>query len=325
MWEGTLEKLKILDYEIGYCLTRGKKPFSRIHFVFPAANLSHQFEDFIGICEWLFGEITKDSAFFKRDQYDDPNTVANKLMLALRQVDFRLSFPAQKLRQANGEQVCSVLEFLADKALATKNFKFGVPLYADNDKVEMAPPVDDNEDVEDEIHDEADEEVFIDESIAGQTGAADLNDSQLDGSSRQILYGQIDPLEWKTELERVSQKLKTQQVVSTNEWRAHVDQTGTSKEAIEGILKDSSSDLNALSRYNPLLRSRYAVMGVQGCDRRVGSFEDQREIHQRAVLAAQQRIQRGRWRGIDLSRAIMTVCADKIAFGRIRIEKWENQ
>ena len=135
MWEASVEKLKILNYEAGYCSSKGKKPFSRIHFVFPTANPSHQFDDFISICEWLFVEITADPAFFKRDQYDDPNTVANKLILALRQVDFRLSFPAQKLRQASGEHVCSVLDFLTNKALEAKKFKWSTPIYADNDEV----------------------------------------------------------------------------------------------------------------------------------------------------------------------------------------------
>lgn len=135
MWEGALEKLKILDYEISYCTAKGKKQFSRVHFVFPGANLSHQFDDFVDICTWLFGEITKDPNFFKREQFDDPNTVANKLILALRQLDFRMSFPAQKLKIANGEPVCSVLEFLTDKALSSRNFKWGQPIYLDSSEV----------------------------------------------------------------------------------------------------------------------------------------------------------------------------------------------
>ena len=135
MWEAALEKLKILNYEVGFCDAKGKKPFNRVHFVFPIANISQQFDDFISLCEWLFEEITKDVGFFKRDQYDDPNTVANKLMLALRQVDFRLSFPAQKLRQANGENICSVIEFLCDKALESRKFKWSTPVYTDADNV----------------------------------------------------------------------------------------------------------------------------------------------------------------------------------------------
>ncbi len=68
---------------------------------------------------------------FKRDQFDDPNTVTNKLLLALRQLDFRASFPSQKLRTPHGESVCMVLEFLADKALENRGFKFGTPIYLD--------------------------------------------------------------------------------------------------------------------------------------------------------------------------------------------------
>lgn len=135
MWEASLEKLKILNYEIGYCLSKSKKPFNRIHFVFPIANVSQQFDDFISICEWLCNEITKDPSFFKRDQYDDPNTVANKLLLALRQLDFRLSFPATRLRAACGDAVCGVLDFLTDRALVARSFKWAAPVYIDSDQV----------------------------------------------------------------------------------------------------------------------------------------------------------------------------------------------
>lgn len=57
-------------------------------------------------------------------------------MLALRQLEFKSSFPSQKLKQAHGEAVCSVLEFLTDKALAAKGFKWGVPVYLEAGQVE---------------------------------------------------------------------------------------------------------------------------------------------------------------------------------------------
>ena len=53
---------------------RGRKYLHRLHFVYPAANLSNQFEDFVDVCAWLISEITGDNNTFKRDQYDDPNT-----------------------------------------------------------------------------------------------------------------------------------------------------------------------------------------------------------------------------------------------------------
>lgn len=135
MWEDSLEKLKILNYEKGYCSKLNKKYFTRIQFVLPGANASHQFDDFISVCSWLFTEITRKTDAFKPEEFDDPNTIVNKLMLSLRQLDFRSSFAPQKLRTPHGEPVCQVLEFLVNKALAEKGFEWGTPIYLDNQEV----------------------------------------------------------------------------------------------------------------------------------------------------------------------------------------------
>ena len=105
-----------------------------MHFVFAGSNLSNQFDDFTEICEWLCTEC-KDSSLFKRDQYDDPNTVANKLMLALRALQCPLNFPAQKLKTPHGEIACSVLDFLSEKAIAVKGLKWGQPTYPEAETV----------------------------------------------------------------------------------------------------------------------------------------------------------------------------------------------
>ena len=112
---------------------------------------------------------------------------------------------------------------------------------------------DDDDEVDDMVNDDVDDdEVLNNNDITAVDGAGgaggDVNDSILDGSSRQILHGQIDPIEWKIELERVGQKLKAQQVISTNEWRAHVDQTITSKDSIDRILAGTKGDLTALNQ-----------------------------------------------------------------------------
>ena len=135
LWEDALEKLKVLNYETHYCMKLGRAPFSRIHFVFPGRNLSTQFDEFMDLAGWLCERCSGDPELFRRDPYDDPNTVANKLMLALRQLDCRLSFPAQKLKTAHGEAACAVLDFLADKALAAAKFRWGAPVYRDADVV----------------------------------------------------------------------------------------------------------------------------------------------------------------------------------------------
>jgi estrogen-related receptor beta like 1 len=135
MWESSVEKLKILNYELDYVKKLNKRSFSRVHFVIPGSNPSHQFDEFVSICTWLCMEISRKSDMFKPEEFDDPNTIVNKLMLALRQLDFRSSFPPQKLKVAHGEPVCSVLEFLTDKALAERGFQFATPVYANDDEV----------------------------------------------------------------------------------------------------------------------------------------------------------------------------------------------
>ncbi len=56
-------------------------------------------------------------------------------MLALRQLDFRSSFPTQKLKIAHGEAVCGVLDFLTSKLLETRAFQWNSPIYHDADLV----------------------------------------------------------------------------------------------------------------------------------------------------------------------------------------------
>lgn len=138
MWEDSLERLKILNYEKEFCKKAMRKPFSRVHFVIPGSNPSHQFDDFVGICAFLCLTITRKADTFKPEEFDDPNTVVNKLMLALRQLDFRSSFPPQKLKVAHGEPVCSVLDFLTEKALASVGFQWSVPMYPSNGDVRVA-------------------------------------------------------------------------------------------------------------------------------------------------------------------------------------------
>jgi estrogen-related receptor beta like 1 len=71
----------------------------------------------------------------------------------------------------------------------------------------------------------------------------------VDNSNHQILQAMVDPIEWKTELERVGPKLRSNQSTSaTNEWRSHVDQTVTSKSQIEKVLGDTQSELSNMNK-----------------------------------------------------------------------------
>ena len=135
LWENSLEKLKILEYETKFIQVKRKKPFSRIHFVISGKNSSHQFEDFIDICSWLINLISRSPDTMKREQYDDPNTTANKLLLALRSVNYQVNFSVQKLKTPYGEIVCDILNFLTDQALDNIKFSWKKPDYTALDQV----------------------------------------------------------------------------------------------------------------------------------------------------------------------------------------------
>jgi intraflagellar transport protein 57 len=196
----------------------------------------------------IMAEASNNPDLFRKDQFDDPSTTTNKLLLALRQLDFRASFPSQKLRTPHGESVCVVLEFLADKALEKKNFKFNTPVYLDSAENNEALDADaENDEVEDEgMPDEEDDPIFQEASRPDEAA-----DASIDQSNHQILQAAIDPIAWKTELERVGPKLRAQQQLSAHEWRAHVDQTLASKEQIDKILASAQGDLVTMTRYAP--------------------------------------------------------------------------
>jgi hypothetical protein len=85
-----------------------------------------------------------------------------------------------------------------------------------------------------------DDEVMFEEASRMETS--------LDNSTMTILHAQIDPLEWKTELERVGPKLAAIAISIGNEWRAHVDQSLRGKEQINKVLNISKGDLSILNK-----------------------------------------------------------------------------
>lgn len=91
-------------------------------------------------------------------------------------------------------------------------------------------------------------EVVEDEFVFEDIESARLETS-LDDSAHHMLQAMVDPVEWKTELERVGPKLRANQQFGTNEWRSHVDQTLTSKSHIEKVVTDAQSDLQLMFKF----------------------------------------------------------------------------
>lgn len=254
LWESCLEKLKILNYDTEFC-TKGRMPFHRVHFVYPGNNSGVQFDEFVDLCSWLCEKCSRDQ-IFERDQFDDPNTIVNNLLMALRGLGYQSSFAPQKLKTAHGEPVCEALNFLATTALDARKFRWGTPQYvtdpADDGGDNNGDGINENDDEEDD-NDEIEDEVIgggveEDNLFQPDMGRTESVDMSMDNSHHQVLEGGVDPIEWKTEVERVAPKLRVPANLGANEWRSHVDQVATSRGSIEKVLGVTQADLNIVSR-----------------------------------------------------------------------------
>ena len=93
-----------------------------------------------------------------------------------------------------------------------------------------------------------DDGVAVDDEVFYEDASRLDASVSLDATAHQMIHAQIDPIAWKTELERVAPKLRAQQMPSTNEWRAHVDQTVTTKVQIEKLMGDSANELSSMNK-----------------------------------------------------------------------------
>ena len=74
LMDGSLEKLKCLNYEDDFLANSNNKPFGREHFAIKGDNPSLQFREFVDIVSWLMTVIKRDADFFRVDSLDDPNS-----------------------------------------------------------------------------------------------------------------------------------------------------------------------------------------------------------------------------------------------------------
>jgi len=243
LMEDVLEQLKILNYEDDFCEKKGTEPFTRTYFAIPGSNPGVQFKTFLDIVSWLMRLC---HAEFTVDKFDDPNTSVNKMMLSLKNMGFQMDFPASKLKQAHGECVCAVLQYLCEQSLEAKGFRWNHPEYEDEgyqDEADVDETADAGSDIEDEIvGGDEDEEVLYTEMlhVAPET-------SQLDESQKGILESNLDPLLWQTELERVGPRLKLSAHDSTGkEWRGHIEQTRKHEHTISEQLPDTKGQLESI-------------------------------------------------------------------------------
>jgi intraflagellar transport protein 57 len=66
-------------------------------------------------------------------------------------------------------------------------------------------------------------------------------------AERKVLESSVDPVKWKTELERVSSRLKVPPMYGGKEWREHMEQTKKNEEMIQSAFPDTRGQLVAMS------------------------------------------------------------------------------
>ncbi|XP_075051015.1 intraflagellar transport protein 57 homolog [Mixophyes fleayi] len=247
LMEDLIEKLKLLDFEEEVLRKHNMRPVSRLYFALPT-NPGEQFYMFCTLAAWL---ITKAGHYFEQPQeYDDPNAIISKILTELRSFDGTADFPPSKLKAGYGEQVCYVLDFLAEEALKHIGFTWKRPIYPSEELDEEVAVEDDAEltlnKIEDEIVEEGsdDEEHFIDLNVLkAQTNKLKNGDSS---KPEEILESNTDASEWYLEVERVLPQLKVTVRTDNKDWRVHVDQMHQHKDGIETSLKETKGYLDKL-------------------------------------------------------------------------------
>eukprot|EP00042_Codosiga_hollandica_P025016 m.108561 g.108561 ORF g.108561 m.108561 type:complete len:403 (+) comp51742_c0_seq3:91-1299(+) len=218
-----LDKLKLLNFETDFCSPEKVKPFSRHYFAL-AGNTSEQLYHFGKIMSWLL--LLTGQRFQAPDQFEDPNTICTTIMLELKKQGIATNFPPSKLRAGFGEEICQVLNTLAQNALKAKRWKFSKPIFAADDYQEDTTLDEDievtadkvaEEEIEDNI-DEDDDTFISAETVARNTAKADSKQVQ-----DELTESAVDQTAWRLEVESVLPQLKIVVKADTKDWRQHLE------------------------------------------------------------------------------------------------------
>ncbi|KAF4320330.1 hypothetical protein BBO99_00000476 [Phytophthora kernoviae] len=261
-----LEKLRVLQYDRELGKKKSFVPYNETQFatLSSGTNASAQFKTFLDLVGFLLKSCGQD---FVVDKYDDPNTSVNKLILTLKTLGFPLDFPASKLKLGYGEAVCAALDFICDQALAARRFDWPRPQYPKEDFADEAE-VDDDAEVDtandDDINalpgEEEDTEELYSDLVRGKA-AEDHHD--LDQSFQQMIMSEVDPLLWKTELERVGPRLKLRGgagAASGKEWHTHIERSREHETIMKELLPRANTQMRLLGTQ---LTEATARMGVK--------------------------------------------------------------
>ncbi|XP_053310957.1 intraflagellar transport protein 57 homolog [Spea bombifrons] len=247
LMEDLLDKLKLLNYEEEVLIKNNMKPVSRLYFALQT-NPGEQFYMFCTLAAWLINKAGH--RIDQPQEYDDPNATISKILSELRAFGVSADFPPSKLKAGYGEQVCYVLDCLAEETLKYIGFTWKRPIYPSEEQDEETVVEDDAEltlnKIEDEIAEDDsddDEDHFIDLNVLKtQTNKLGSESSKPD----EILESKTDAAEWNLEVERVLPHLKVTIRTDNKDWRVHVDQMHQHKDGIDTALKETKGYLDKL-------------------------------------------------------------------------------
>ncbi|RKO96082.1 hypothetical protein CAUPRSCDRAFT_12218 [Caulochytrium protostelioides] len=129
--EPLLAKLHVLDYVGAFCKPNDIDPFHKFYFTIPSDQPSEQLHHFGALFAWLSTLLGK--PFDVPSEFDDPNATAANIVQQCKVLGVSLEQGPNKVKQAYGDVVLSILDTLTSKALAKRNFKPEAPSFP-NDK-----------------------------------------------------------------------------------------------------------------------------------------------------------------------------------------------
>ncbi|KAH8369057.1 hypothetical protein KR200_010829 [Drosophila serrata] len=246
-----LEKLKLLNYEKHLLKEFKLKPLSRFYFV-KATNPGEQFYMFTLICWWLCKKLGKDME--RPQEYDDPNTVAAKIIQMLEEIDVPVDFQPNKLIRGAGPICLMVLDVLSTQACKVAKVGFQ-RLHIAQEEEFLGDYLEDNaeiilEKLEDEqnaaaLSDDSDMELeahnFRQLNWLNRPQKKSIGDVNLDERNQELDARLSDHQEWHLELERVLPHLKVFVKADARDWRTHI----TQMEAFRSNIAEASETTQA--------------------------------------------------------------------------------
>ncbi|KAF9813554.1 hypothetical protein SFRURICE_006385 [Spodoptera frugiperda] len=231
-----MDKLRLLKVDTELRSQIKMKPMSRYYFI-TSTNPGEQFYVFASTAAWLIRKTGKE--FEQPNEEDDPNSIIATILDILREKDIAVDFSSHKLKQGYGEQVCYILNVLADEALKCEEFEWQKPIVDIPEPEEAADDVDQVEDETEILLDKVEEEMAIYSGESEEEFNVEENDSSL-------VKKVHDWEAWKLELERVAPALRLKISADGRDWRARHSQMRTYRDELFERYKTTGSQLNKL-------------------------------------------------------------------------------